>query len=144
MLTTNSLSELPVFRINPNDSNKFAVLFDTISEKLPFISVIEIFDKGGRTPPNIHKSAYEMFFVLQGNGLVKSGDDVVSFSTGMSFVVLPGRWHEIINVSDSRLYTLTIMVPDEEFLVLIRSGVADTLDAEDIEVITRSTANGVF
>ncbi|MEY2333480.1 cupin domain-containing protein [Acidithiobacillus ferrianus] len=144
MLTSNSLSELPVFRINPNDSNKFAVLFDNISEKLPFISVIEIFDKGGCTPPNLHKTAYEMFFVLQGKGFVKSGDDAVSFSTGMSFVVPPGRWHEVTNVSDSRLYTLTIMVPDEEFLALIRSGVADTLDAEDIRVITRSTANGVF
>lgn len=144
MLTSNSLSELPVFRINPNDSNKFAVLFDNISEKLPFISVIEIFDKGGRTPPNMHKSAYEMFFVLQGNGLVKSGDDEVSFSTGMSFVVPPGGWHEVFNTSGSRLYTLTIMVPDEEFLALIRSGVADTLDAGDIEVITRSKANGVL
>lgn len=46
----------------------------------------------------------------------------------------------IENQGEGRLYTLTIMVPNEEFAELIRSGIPVALDKEDLAVLQRSDA----
>jgi mannose-6-phosphate isomerase-like protein (cupin superfamily) len=53
-------------RIKPADTNKFVVLVDPLADKSPFISVVEIFDVGGKTPLHHHGHAHEMFYVLSG------------------------------------------------------------------------------
>jgi hypothetical protein len=42
-----------VSRISPADTNKFVMTVDPVTDKAPFLSVVEIFETGGRTP--LHK-----------------------------------------------------------------------------------------
>jgi len=49
----------------------------------------------------------------------------------------PGTTHELHNTGPGRLYCLTVMVPDDGFAALIRSGVRAELDAEDLDVLGR-------
>jgi hypothetical protein len=46
--------------------------------------------------------------------------------------------HVIENTGEGRLYALCIMVPNEDFAELIRSGTPAELDAEDMAVLRRS------
>jgi hypothetical protein len=40
------------------------------------------------------------------------------------------------NVGDTKLYTLTVMFPDEDFMTLIRAGEPVELDDEDVAVLS--------
>ena len=61
-------ADLRGFRISPQDTNYFACLFDPLEDGVTFTLVVEIFEPGGRTPPNTHQAAEECFFVLAGSG----------------------------------------------------------------------------
>ena len=132
-----SLGDYRAYRISPGDTNRLAIIFDPIGEGTSFIACVEIFDVGGRTPPNAHLGAHEMFFVLKGEGLAQAGDRTVPIKTGDSLLVSPGSTHVIENTGRGRLYTLTLMVPDEEFAALIRRGTPVELDDEDRAVLGR-------
>ncbi|MBM1143853.1 cupin domain-containing protein [Alcanivorax sp. ZXX171] len=127
--------QFEAFRIKEGESNRLVVMFDSIKEKLDFIACVEIFDAGGLTPPNTHKAADELFFVLEGEGRARCDDDWVELRKGDAMVVPAGAEHVVENTGESRLYTLTVMVPDENFARLIRNGVPDQLDAEDLRVL---------
>jgi len=129
--------EYRAFRISPSETNRLAIVFDPIDEGTSFIACVEIFDVGGRTPPNVHSHAHEMFFVLRGEGLAHADGAVVPIQTGDSLLLPPGSTHVIENTGDTRLYTLTVMVPNEEFAELIRRGMPVELDAEDLAVLER-------
>jgi len=129
--------EYRAFRISPGDTNRLAIIFDPVAENVPFIACVEIFDVGGRTPPNAHARAHEMFFVLKGEGLAHADGVTVPIKAGDSLLVPPGSVHVIENTGPTRLYTLTLMVPDEEFAALIRSGTEVELDDEDRAVLGR-------
>ena len=63
------------FRISPDDSNYFACLLDPLADGVSFTLVVEIFEPGGKTPPNTHAIAEEAFFVLAGTGrAIADGD----------------------------------------------------------------------
>lgn len=124
------------FRIGPNDTNYFAMLFDGVKDAIDNVFVVEIFNKGGATPPNEHACAHEFFYVLHGEGTARCGDDLMPIKKGDALLLRPGNEHVIQNTGDSKLYTLTVMTPDEEFAKLIRSGQPVELDAEDIRVLT--------
>lgn len=49
----------------------------------------------------------------------------------------PNGIHVIENTGPSRLYALCIMVPNEDFAELIRSGIPVELDDEDLAVLGR-------
>ena len=132
-----SPGEYRAFRISPGDSNRLAIVFDPPGEGTRFIACVEIFDVGGRTPPNAHLRAHEMFFVLKGQGVAHADGQAVSIETGDSLLVPPGSTHVIENTGPTRLYTLTLMVPDEEFAALIRRGTPVELDDEDRAVLGR-------
>ena len=132
-----SAGDYRAYRISPGDTNRLAIIFDPVGEGTSFIACVEIFDVGGRTPPNAHLSAHEMFFVLKGEGLAQAGDRIVPIKTGDSLLVPPGSTHVIENTGRGRLYTLTLMVPDEEFAALIRRGTPVELDDEDRAVLGR-------
>jgi mannose-6-phosphate isomerase-like protein (cupin superfamily) len=132
-----SAGDYRAYRISPGDTNRLAIIFDPVGEGTSFIACVEIFDVGGRTPPNAHLCAHEMFFVLKGEGLAQAGDRTVPIKTGDSLLVPPGSTHVIENTGRGRLYTLTLMVPDEEFAALIRRGTPVELDDEDRAVLGR-------
>ena len=132
-----SPGEYRAFRISPGDSNRLAIIFDPPGEETSFIACVEIFDVGGRTPPNAHLRAHEMFFVLKGEGVAHADGRAVPIRAGDSLLVPPGSTHVIENTGSTRLYTLTLMVPDEEFAALIRRGTPVELDDEDRAVLGR-------
>lgn len=124
-----------VFQISPSDTNYFAVLFDPAKDQVESIYVVEIFNVGGATPPNAHTVAHEFFFVLSGEGVAVSNGEQLPIRKGDSLLLRPGSEHVIRNTGTSKLYTLTVMTPNEGFAELIRAGTRCELDAEDLLVL---------
>ncbi len=139
MLTTaiaKHASELQGFRISPGDSNYFACLLDPLADGVSFTLVIEIFEPGGRTPPNTHSVAEEAFFVLAGTGRATADGIDQEVGPGDVLVLRPGTEHVVENTGSSKLYCLTLMAPNEGFAELIRAGTPVPLTDEDRAVIT--------
>lgn len=128
-------ADYQAFRISSDDSNRLVIVYDEIGDGVPFITCVEIFDVGGRTPPNAHREAFEQFFVLAGEGVAICGDRRLALRPGGCLVVPPGVTHVVENTGQTRLYTLTTMIPDEAFGRLIRNGTPDSLDEEDLAVL---------
>ena len=128
------------FRISPQDTNRLAIVFDPSSSDISLTSCVEIFEVGGQTPPNRHNLAVEMFFILKGEGEASCDGKTVQIQAGDSLLVPPQGIHVIRNTGTTRLYALCIMVPNEDFAELIRSGTPVELDAEDLRVLRRSDA----
>jgi mannose-6-phosphate isomerase-like protein (cupin superfamily) len=126
------------YRISPGDSNRLAIVFDPAIADASLTVCVEIFDPGGKTPPNRHQIAVEMFFILQGEGIAICDGKTVSIRSGDSLLVPPGGIHELRNTGKGRLYALCVMVPNEDFAELIRSGTPVNLDEEDFKVLTRN------
>ncbi|NJR76122.1 MAG: cupin domain-containing protein [Scytonema sp. CRU_2_7] len=137
MPVVKSPKDYQTYRITPHDSNRLAIIFDTASANTSLTCCVEIFDIGGKTPPNRHQWAVEMFFVLKGEGIASCDGKTVRIQAGDSLLVPPTGTHLIENTGSSRLYTLTIMVPNEDFAELIRSGTPVDLDEEDMAVLGR-------
>lgn len=133
-----SPTDYQAFRISAHDTNRLAIVFDSQTANMSLTFCVEIFDVGGKTPPNRHQLAVEMFFVLKGEGLATCDGKTVSVCAGDSILVPPTGTHEIQNIGSDRLYTLCIMVPNEDFAELIRSGVPVELDEEDLAVLRRA------
>lgn len=128
------------FRISPHDTNRLAIVFDPSSANFSLTFCVEIFDVGGKTPPNRHQLAVEMFYVLKGEGMATCDGKAVPIRAGDSILVPPTGIHKIENTGSDRLYALCIMVPNEDFAELIRSGTPVELDAEDLAVLQRAPA----
>ena len=133
-------AELRGFRIAPDDSNYFACLFDPLADGVRFTLVVEIFEPGGRTPPNTHAEAEECFFVLAGSGKAYADGAEMPIGPGDAFVLRPGTEHVVVNDTDQKLYCLTLMTPNEGFAELIRNGTPVDLAPEDIAVLTGRAA----
>ena len=129
-------AELRGFRIAPGDSNYFACLLDPIEDGAAFTLVVEIFAPGGATPPNSHRVAQEAFFVMKGEGRARAGAEWCQIKAGDTLMLKPGTEHVVENTGPEKLYCLTLMVPDEEFAALIRSGTPVELDEEDRTVLS--------
>ncbi|MEO1209442.1 MAG: cupin domain-containing protein [Cyanobacteria bacterium J06638_20] len=129
------------FRISPHDTNRLAIVFDPTSANMSLTYCVEIFDVGGKTPPNRHQLAVEMFFVLKGEGIATCDGRKVTIQAGDSLLVPATGTHEIENTGSDRLYTLCIMVPNEDFAELIRSGTPVELDEADLSVLRRYDAS---
>ena len=125
------LAEAHGYRISPGDTNYFALLLDPAGDAVDLTCVVEIFKPGGRTPPNTHQVAQELFFVLKGTGRAHCGGRTVELAPGDALLVPPGHEHVIENTGAGKLYTLTVMIPNEGFAELIRNGTPVPLDAED-------------
>lgn len=135
-----SPQDYQAFKITPSDTNKLAIVFDTATANISLTICVEIFDIGGKTPPNRHQMAVEMFFILSGEGRATCDGKAVAIQSGDSLLVPPTSTHMIENTGSSRLYALCIMVPNEDFAELIRSGTPVELDAEDLTVLRRVPA----
>ncbi len=128
--------ELQAFRISPGDSNYFACLLDPLADGVSFTLVVEIFEPGGRTPPNTHGVAEEAFFVLAGTGRATAEGASREVGPGDILVLRPGTEHVVENTGPGKLYCLTFMAPNEGFAELIRAGTPVSLTDEDRAVIT--------
>ena len=126
------------YRISPHDTNRLAIVFDSSTAQMSLTVCVEIFDIGGKTPPNQHEFSVEMFYVLKGEGLAFCDGKAIPISAGDSLLVPPTGVHLIKNTGNSRLYALCIMVPNENFAELIRSGTPVELDEEDLSVLRNS------
>jgi len=129
------VAKAKAFRISPKDTNYFVMLFDEQTDEIDNIFVIEIFKKGGATPPNEHAAAHEFFHVLHGEGVARCDGKVLAIKKGDSLLLHPGSEHVIENTGAGKLYTLTVMTPNEGFAELIRGGERVELDADDIRVL---------
>lgn len=129
-------ADLRGFRIAPGDSNYFACLLDPLADGVTFTLVVEIFEPGGRTPPNTHSAAEECFFVLAGEGVATADGRTMPIGPGDCFVLRPGVEHVVANTGVTKLYCLTLMTPNEGFAELIRNGTPVDLPPEDIAVLT--------
>ena len=114
------------FRIGPDDTNYFAMLFDGEKDRIDNIFVIEIFTVGGATPPNAHAQAHEFFYVIEGEGVARCDGKTLPIKKGDAVIE---------NTGASKLYTLTVMTPNEGFAELIRRGQPVELDADDLRVL---------
>lgn len=135
-----SPGDYQAFRISPNDTNRLALVFDPSTANISLTYCVEIFDVGGKTPPNRHQIAVEMFFVLKGEGRATCDGKTMPIGPGDSILVPPTGIHVIENTGNTRLYALCIMVPNEDFAELIRSGTPVELDEEDLSVLRRRDA----
>jgi len=129
------VSELKGFRIAPDDSNYFACLLDPLEDGVSFTLVVEIFEPGGKTPPNEHSVAEEAFFVLAGTGRAFAGGVSHDVGPGDLLVLRPGTEHVVMNTGPDKLYCLTLMAPNEGFAELIRAGIPVTITDADRGVI---------
>lgn len=126
-------------RISPDDTNYMVCIVDPVADGasgVTFTAVVEIFEPGGKTPPHAHRRAQELFFVLDGEGIAHCDGDPKPISKGDAIAVLPGTNHVVENTGNGKLYTLTVMVPNEEFAELLHKGTEVLLDDEDRRVIS--------
>ena len=110
-------------------------MLDPLADGVSFTLVVEIFEPGGKTPPNTHAVAEEAFFVLAGTGRAVADGVTRDIGPGDVLVLGPGTEHVVENTGAGKLYCLTTMLPDEGFSALIRAGIPATLDAEDLAVL---------
>lgn len=136
-----SVAEAKAFRISPSDCNYFVMLFEPSRDRVENVYVVEIFSVGGMTPPNIHHRAHEFFYVLEGKGVARCDGREVAVRQGSALLLRPGHEHVVENTGAGKLYTLTIMTPNEGFAELILNGTEVALDAEDREVLLRLSAD---
>ena len=139
---TKRASELQAFRIAPSDSNYFACMLDPLTDGVSFTLVVEIFEPGGKTPPNSHAIAEEAFFVMAGSGRAHAGGASRDIGPGDVLVLRPGTEHVVENTGVGKLYCLTMMTPNEGFAELIHAGTPVELTAQDRAVIAGMHRNG--
>lgn len=130
-----SPEDYETFRIAPDDTNRMALIADPLRDGVPFTAIVEIFEPGGKTPPNTHQDAHEMFFVLSGRGTAICNGKRFPVAAGDSFVVRPGHEHVVENPGPEKLYCLTVMTPNEGFAELIHAGMKEPLSASELDVI---------
>ncbi|RKN39045.1 cupin domain-containing protein [Streptomyces hoynatensis] len=129
------LRELTAHHISPGDTVKLAVLTGP-ADGSPTTVVFEVWEPGGAQPLNWHADSVETFVVLAGHGRAESDEHTRDLSPGDVLVLPAGSRHRITNTSDAeRLYTLTVMSPDEGFAELIERGAATPLDEADLAVL---------
>jgi mannose-6-phosphate isomerase-like protein (cupin superfamily) len=98
-----SAAELQAFRISPTDSNYFACLLDPLADGVSFTLVVEIFEPGGKTPPNTHTIAEEAFFVLAGTGKALVDGASRDIGPGDVLVLRPGTEHVVENTGPTKI-----------------------------------------
>lgn len=126
------------FQISPDDTNYMICIADPVADGVAgvgFTAIVEVYRVGGKTPPNSHAIAHEMFYVLAGEGTAYCDGEAAPISPGDSIVVPPGAEHVVENTGPGKLYTLTVMVPNEEFAELIHAGEAVPVGADDLAVL---------
>ncbi|PNW82818.1 hypothetical protein CHLRE_06g295550v5 [Chlamydomonas reinhardtii] len=132
VLLQRALEDFKAFRF-PRQTNKLAFVFDPAELGLSLSFGVEVFEPGHHTPLHIHKTAHELFFVLAGEGVAFCNGQRFTVRAGDVVVFPPRAVHGIDNNTESKLYCLQLMTPNEAFVEHVQSGEAvGRLDDEDI------------
>jgi hypothetical protein len=110
--------ELEMHYISAGDTVRLGVLAGP--EISPVTVILESWDVAGSQPPNSHPHSTELFLFLRGHGLANCDGHEVA----------------IKNTGDSRLYSITLMSPDDGFAHLVRRGPVAETDDEDRAVLS--------
>lgn len=110
-------------------------MLDPLADGVSFTLVVEIFEPGGKTPPNTHAVAEEAFFVLAGTGRAVADGVTRDIGPGDVLVLGPGTEHVVENTGAGKLYCLTMMTPNEGCAELIRAGTPVMLTEADRAII---------
>ncbi|MEM1370411.1 MAG: cupin domain-containing protein [Cyanobacteria bacterium P01_H01_bin.15] len=130
-----SLRDYPVYRLGPEPSNRIAILCDPHSANSSVTICLEIFDPGACTPTHQHQLAIEMFFVLSGTAKAFCDGKEVNLLAGASILVPSAGIHHLRNGGAERLYVLSVMIPNENFVEHIKTSVPSTLDDLDLAIL---------
>lgn len=132
-----TIKDYQAYRISPSDRNRLAIIFDPSHANDSLTVCVEIFEVGSATPAHRHNFAVEMFFILKGEGIAVCDGKEISLHSGDSVLMPKTGTHYLRNTGNERLYALCMMVPNEDFSELIRSGIPATLDEQDLAVLSR-------
>ena len=110
-----------------------------LADGVSFTLVVEIFQPGGKTPPNAHAIAEEAFFVMAGSGRAYCDGASREIGAGDVLVLRPGTEHVVENTGPGKLYCRTMMTSNEGFAELIRGGTPAELSDEDRRIIAGNT-----
>lgn len=124
------------YRIAPTDTNYMIPISDPIQDGVSFTLLLEVYAVGGKTPPNSHAGAHELFFILKGEGRAYCDGHETGIGPGDTVLLPPGTEHVIANTGPGKLYALCLMVPNEDFAEMIHAGTPVPLDAEDLAVLS--------
>ena len=69
---------------------------------------------GRSTTPHRHRRSEEIYFVLEGEGLMKVEQEQQRVVTGDAIAILPGQWHQIRNTGSGQLRFLCCCTPPYE------------------------------
>lgn len=124
---------LEMHHISPHDTVRLAVLAGP--EISPVTVMFESWDVGGAQPPNSHPNSTEVFVMLRGEGIADCDGNKVVVRAGDTLVLPPGSVHFITNTSAERMYSITLMTPDDGFADIVRRGALAETDDEDRSVL---------
>jgi mannose-6-phosphate isomerase-like protein (cupin superfamily) len=128
-----SPSELEMHRISDGDTVRLAVLAGP--EVSPVTVILESWYPAGAQPPNSHPHSTELFLFLRGQGRANCDGHEVDVRAGDTLVLPQTSVHYISNTGPGRMYTITVMSPDDGFADLVRRGPPAETDDEDRAVL---------
>ncbi len=126
---TISPDDLQMHYISPGDTVRLAVLAGP--EVSPVTVILESWDVVGAQPPNSHPVSTELFLFLRGEGVANCDGTEVIVKAGDTLVLPATSLHFIRNTGDGRMYSITLMSPDDGFADLVRRGPLAPTDDED-------------
>jgi mannose-6-phosphate isomerase-like protein (cupin superfamily) len=135
---TISPEALQMHHITAGDTVRLGVLAGP--EISPVTVILESWDKGGSQPPNSHQVSTELFLVLRGWGVANCDGNEVTITAGDTLVLPQTSVHFIRNTGEGRMYSITLMSPDDGFADLVRRGPLAETDDEDRAVLASAAA----
>ena len=129
-----SPDELEMHHISDGDTVRLGVLAGP--EISPVTVILESWEVAGAQPPNSHAHSTELFLFQRGQGMANCDGHEVSVHAGDTLVLPQGSLHYISNTGECRMYSITLMSPDDGFADLVRRGPMAETDDEDRAVLT--------
>ncbi|MCC6125422.1 MAG: cupin domain-containing protein [Pirellulales bacterium] len=68
----------------------------------------------GGTAPHRHRNTEEIYYILEGHGLMQIGDETCSVGPGDAIAIPPGAMHQITNTGNDPLKFLCCCAPGYE------------------------------
>lgn len=68
----------------------------------------------GTTMAHVHHQAEEIYYILEGQGLIRLGSENRAVGPGDAIAIPPGSWHQITNTGDGTLKFLCCCAPAYE------------------------------
>jgi len=94
------------------DGSGIRELFHPGSSPVRGFSVAEAFvEPGQETAAHVHHASQEVYYILEGIGIMRLGEEKLSVVEGDAVLIEPGTLHNIRNIGDRALRILCICCP---------------------------------